>query len=529
MLSLLGLGFASGLPLYLVFSTLSFWLREADVARATISFFSWAGLAYGIKFLWSPVIDRLLLETLYRPKAALVGTSQIFTLLASAGLLLALLLSLFDLGVWAIDRAGNDGPAFGEALRQATLFQHGLTGLKAIVLVSLAAIPVLWGFAWVCRLLGMRGRLAWILLAQLGVALSLVGMGSIDPEAHLAMMAVFAVTTAFSSATQDIAVDAYRIEVADDRVDKSLASAYMLGYRIALIAASAGALKLAAAATGGEGYELGAWQITYQLMALLMGVGMVTAWLSPTPENRHEEELAESDQASLQQLSFMGERLRRAASWMATSVYRPFADFVLRYRWQALLILLVIMTYRISDIVMGTIANVFYVDMGFTKDEVANITKVYGIIMTITGTAIAAPLMNRFGILLILTLGAALSAATNLLFAWLTTLGHDTGFLIFTISMDNLSAGIATAAFVAYMSAITNVAFSATQYALFTSIMLLIPKFVAGFSGSMVDAQGYIWFFTMTALIGIPVILLIMVLHHRNPALARAVSRESGH
>lgn len=512
-----------------MFSTLSFWLREADVARATISFFSWAGLAYGIKFLWSPVVDRLLLETMHRPRNALLGASQVFTLLTGAGLLLALLLSLFDLVGWAIDLTGDDAPGFAEALRQATLFQYGFTGLKTIGLVSVAATPLLWAFAWLCRLLNLRGRLAWVLLAQLGVALSLLGMGSVDPKTNLTLMAVFAVTTAFSSATQDIAVDAYRIDVQDDEVDKSLASAYMLGYRVALIAASAGALKLAAAATGGEGYDLDAWQFTYGMMALLMGVGMITAWLSPVPVNRHEEYIAESDQASVQRLSFLGERLRRAASWMATSVYRPFADFVLRYRWQALLILLVIMTYRISDIVMGTIANVFYVDMGFTKDEVANITKVYGIIMTIIGTAIAAPLMNRFGILRILTLGAALSAATNLLFAWLATRGHDTGFLVITISMDNLSAGIATAAFVTYMSAITNVVFSATQYALFTSIMLLIPKFVAGFSGTMVDAQSYIWFFNMTALIGIPVILLIMLLHHLNPRLARTVAKQTGH
>jgi PAT family beta-lactamase induction signal transducer AmpG len=158
---------------------------------------------------------------------------------------------------------------------------------------------------------------------------------------------------------------------------------------------------------------------------------------------------------------------------------------------------------------MGVMANPFYVDMGYTKDEVASVAKVYGLIMTLVGAALGGVLTARIGVIRTLMLGALLSAATNLLFVWLAGRGHDVQGLIFAVSADNLSAGIATAAFVAYLSGLTNVAYSATQYALFSSVMLLLPKFLAGFSGAVVDAHGYATFFTATALLGVPVLLLV--------------------
>jgi PAT family beta-lactamase induction signal transducer AmpG len=187
----------------------------------------------------------------------------------------------------------------------------------------------------------------------------------------------------------------------------------------------------------------------------------------------------------------------------------PFRDFIVRHGGQALLILALIAVYRISDVVMGVMSNPFYVDMGYTKDEVATVSKVYGVIMTIAGAAIGGVLTAKVGIMRTLFLGAVLSAATNLLFVWLAGRGHDVTGLIFTISADNLSAGIASSAFIAYLSGLTNSAYSATQYALFSSVMLLLPKFIAGFSGDFVDAYGYASFFTGTALLGLPVLVLV--------------------
>ena len=221
----------------------------------------------------------------------------------------------------------------------------------------------------------------------------------------------------------------------------------------------------------------------------------------------------------------MHPRTAAVVAWLRTAVIGPFADFVVRYRWHALLLLALIAMYRISDVVMGIMANPFYVDMGYSKDEVAAVSKLYGVVMTLAGAFVGGVLSLRFGVARILMLGAVLSAASNLLFAWLATRGHDLTGLIFTISADNLSAGIASAAFIAYLSSLTNVRYSATQYALFSSVMLLMPKFVAGFSGAFVDAWGYVAFFYCTALLGVPVLALVWLAHrvHAKPAPAGAV------
>jgi PAT family beta-lactamase induction signal transducer AmpG len=205
-------------------------------------------------------------------------------------------------------------------------------------------------------------------------------------------------------------------------------------------------------------------------------------------------------------------------AWLQTAVVGPFADFIRRFHWHALLLLALIATYRISDVVLGVMAFPFYVDMGYSKDEVAAISKVYGVLMTLAGAFIGGVLALRFGVMRILFAGAVLSAASNLLFAWLATRGHDLTGLIFVISADNLSGGIASAAFIAYLSSLTNIAYSATQYALFSSVMLLLPKFVAGFSGAFVDAHGYVTFFQTTAWLGVPVLLLIWLVSRARTA-----------
>lgn len=435
------LGFAAGLPLLLVLGTLSFRLREAGIDRTTIGYLSWVGLAYGLKWAWAPLVDRLPLP-------------------------------------------------------------------------------------WLTRALGRRR--SWLLLAQAGVVAGLVGMAFADPRQGLQALIVFAVIVAFASATQDIALDAYRIESA--RVDKqaALAAMYQTGYRIAMIWAGAGVLWIAARSAGTEaGYTAAAWTGAYLAMAASMLVGVATVLLSPEPAADAARAHADGEERALAQrlVDERGLRPRPAAfvAWLRTAVIGPFADFIGRYRWHALLLLALIAVYRISDVVMGIMANPFYVDMGYTKDEVAAVSKLYGVVMTLAGAFVGGVLALRFGVVRILMLGAVLSAASNLLFAWLATRGRDLTGLIFTISADNLSAGIASAAFIAYLSSLTNVRYSATQYALFSSVMLLLPKFVAGFSGAFVDAFGYVPFFHGTALLGVPVLLLVWLagrVHARQAAPA---------
>jgi len=200
---------------------------------------------------------------------------------------------------------------------------------------------------------------------------------------------------------------------------------------------------------------------------------------------------------------------RSVGEWLQGALVAPFADFLRRYGRQALLILALIAVYRISDVVMGIMANPFYVDMGYSKDEVATVTKVYGVLMTLLGAFVGGVMALRLGLMRVLMLGAVLSAASNLLFAWLATRGHDLTALVAVIAADNLSSGIASAAFIAYLSSLTNISYSATQYALFSSMMVLLPKFLAGFSGDFVNAFGYTQFFVSTACLGAPVLVLI--------------------
>lgn len=341
------------------------------------------------------------------------------------------------------------------------------------------------------RLLGRRR--SWLLLAQGVVMAGLAGMALVDPRDALGPMVWCALLVAFGSATQDIALDAFRIESADADRQAALAATYQTGYRLAMIWAGAGVLWIAARAeaAGVDGYQLGAWRAAYLAMAASMLVGSITVLLSPEPDPRPLPPA------------------QSAMDWLRGAVLEPFADFIARYRWQAALILALIAVYRISDVVMGIMANPFYVDMGYTKDEVAAVTKVFGVIMTLAGAFVGGVLSMRLGVMRVLMLGAVLSAASNLLFAWLASRGHDITGLVAVVSADNLAGGIASAAFIAYLSSLTNVQYSATQYALFSSMMLLLPKWIAGFSGQFVDAHGYAAFFTGTATLGVPVLLLV--------------------
>ena len=344
---------------------------------------------------------------------------------------------------------------------------------------------------YLTRRLGRRR--SWMLLAQWGIALGIFGMAQINPEQQLWLLALIAIWTALASATQDVAIDAYRIEAIVKEYQAAMVAMYILGYRIALLAAGAGAFYAA---------ELVGWHNSYLLMAMLMIVGIITTLVINEPDVP-------------QPVSFPTKR-----AWFAHAVIHPFTDFFYRNGRMAVLILLFIAIYRISDITMGVMANPFYLDMGYTKIQIADISKIFGFFMTIIGAALGGILVPRYGLLPILISGAILVAATNLLFIGLAMSEPDLSLLALVISADNLSGGIATTAFIAYLSSLTNTAYTATQYALFSSLMTLPAKFLGGFSGVIVDCCGYPNFFAYAAALGIPAILLASYLAHRGRAVS---------
>jgi PAT family beta-lactamase induction signal transducer AmpG len=501
-LTMLFLGFSAGIPILLIFSSLSLWLREAGVERAAVTFFSWAALGYSFKFVWAPLVDRLPLP-------------------------------------------------------------------------------------WLTRRLGRRR--AWMLLAQCSVILAILWMASIDPAAdsgHLFFMAMAAVLLGFSSATQDIVVDAYRIESAESDLQAMMSSSYIAGYRIGMLVAGAGALFLASY-FGSEraAYSYPAWRLTYIVMAATMLVGVMTTLLIAEPR---EQSASTGAHAARDYLGFvlwfamaaagfvgvffvtgdLASALKQTLSaytghapviglavefvrlcvavttawWLARllmltglapremvtqSYLEPVRDFFRRYGVRtAWLLLALVGVYRISDIVLGVISNVFYQDLGFSKIEIASIVKTFGLFMTIAGGFLGGLLSVHYGVIRILLLGALLSSGTNLLFLWLAYAGHDVFILYAVISADNLAAGLASAAFVAFLSSLTNVSFTAVQYAIFSSLMTLLPKVLGGYSGGMVDDLGYPGFFVLTTLLGLPVLWLVWFAGRRLAVRATPVARE---
>jgi MFS transporter, PAT family, beta-lactamase induction signal transducer AmpG len=415
------LGFAGGLPFLLVFSTLTAWLREADVSRTTIGFFAWVGITYSVKVFWAPVVDRVRL------------------------------------------------PLFG----------------------------------------GLGRRRSWILAAQLGIAFGLLGM-SMAGASELALMSLFAVLVAFSSATQDIAIDAYRIEAMADTYQGAMSASYIFGYRVALLVAGAGAFYLA---------EYLGWVMAYQVMAAMMLIGIVTVLLVREPEVANDGVKAVDDQVVrviLSRYEWLPARLQQTLTWFISAVVFPFIDFFKRNGRFGLVVLLFIAVFRLSDIAMGIMANPFYLDMGYSKTDIANVAKVFGFFMTIAGSAICGVLVVKWGILRPLLIGAVAVASTNLLFALLSTLEPTLVGLAIVISADNISGGFAATAFIAYLSSMTNRAYTATQYALFSSLMTLPGKFISGFSGMIVDGWGYLPFFVFASLIGLPAVALVLVLIRRD-------------
>lgn len=421
--SMLFLGFSAGLPYMLVFTTLTAWLAEVGVARASIGFFSWIGITYSIKVFWAPVVDRVQL------------------------------------------------PLLGRSLGK---------------------------------------RRSWMLLAQLMIASGLVGMAMTDPLQNLIPLALFALLVAFGSATQDVAVDAWRIEAASSERQAAMSAVYVFSYRIALLMAGAGALYMVSWVS---------WPGVYLAMAGLMAVGMLTVLFSSEPQVIRRSDaifLEQRVQDYLSRSAHVPAIIRSSVAWLIGAVVCPFVDFFRRYGRKAALLLLVVGTYRISDISMGAMAMPFYLEMGFTLTTIANITGIYGLALTVLGGIAGGLLVPRYGILPILLAGAILSAATNLLFSLMAVVGAETWMLVITISGDNFCGGLAMAALIGWMSSLVNSAYTATQYALFSSLMTLPGKFIGGFSGLVVESQGYFLFFIYVALIGVPAVLLVIYLMFRS-------------
>ena len=484
-ITMLLLGFSAGLPILMIFSSLSLWLREAGVERSAVTYFSWAALGYSFKFIWAPLVDKL-------------------------------------------------------------------------------PLPFL------TNVLGRRR--SWLLLSQIMIVIAISWMALVDPsmgQSALTSMAFATILLGFSSATQDIVIDAYRIESAPIDYQAILSAAYIAGYRVGMIASGAGALFLAAyLGTTKEVYIYSAWKNTYLSMAALMIIGILTGLLRPEPtqgkkiESTHStkdhitffflfllvvsifisifyftDSIATTLTEKLQKIvnnsalsSFVVGTFRLFFSIAITALFSfglgktkiintemieesyvgPVKNFFDRYGLHfSVLLLSLIGLYRISDIVLGVISNVFYQDIGFTKEQIASVVKTLGLIMSLVGGFLGGMLTTRFGIYPMLWWGAILASGTNILFMIQAKAGANLPLLYVVISADNLAAGLASAAFVAFLSSLTDVSFTAVQYAIFSSLMTLIPKIIGGYSGGMVDVLDYSGFFLATTIMGLPVLYLI--------------------
>jgi PAT family beta-lactamase induction signal transducer AmpG len=347
------------------------------------------------------------------------------------------------------------------------------------------------------RLLGRRR--SWLLVAQLAIAAALLLLATSDPSEAIGVFAIIALVVAFSSATQDIVIDAYRIECAPNEMQGILAAAYQYGYRLALLVAGAGALYIA---------QYGSWPLAYTTMAAFMVVGIGTTLWCREPE-------VAGFVSSYNGLSAVA----RLTHWFRHAVADPFIDFFQRFGRFALVIIVFILCFRLSDYVLGILANPFYLDIGFSKAEIASVAKIYGVIVSLVGAGAGGWAVIRFGVARCLIIATVLIASTNLFFAMMVSVGAEIWMLTVTISADNFAMGFGGTVFIAYLSSLVNQEFTATQYALMSSLMALLGKATAGYSGNVQESLGWLGFFFYAAALGIPAILLAFVVARRHDAL----------
>ncbi|WP_218044139.1 AmpG family muropeptide MFS transporter [Kiloniella majae] len=342
-------------------------------------------------------------------------------------------------------------------------------------------------------LFGVLGkRRAWMITGQIGVIIGLIGISMSDPSASLSNIALFSLLVAFSSATQDIGVDAYRIEALDKEFQAAMAANYILGYRTGLLVAGGVALGLA---------DIFSWPLVYQGMAILMCVGVVTVLIIDEPENKDSDNDLEEKAKAIKSLAFV-----------KRMYFNPFSEFYIRLGKIAGTILVFICLYKLSDIILGNMANPFYLDLGFSKTQIGTVVKGFGFFMLLFGAYAGGFLVMKIGLMRVLLLGAVLVCGTNLFFASLAQIGYSVPFLIVTIGADSFAGGLSATALIAYLSSLVNQNYTATQYALFSSIMTLPGKITSGFSGKIVDATDYTTFFIYASIMGIPAIIMVLYL-----------------
>jgi PAT family beta-lactamase induction signal transducer AmpG len=470
MLVILLMGFSSGLPLLLTLSTLSYWLAKLGVDKTSIGLFALVGLPYGLKFIWAPIIDN----------------------------------------------------------------------------IRLPLLTPLFGF-----------RRSWALFTQAGLIASIWAIGSTDPSVDPWSTALAVFVMAFFSASQDIVIDAYRIEILDDDEQGVGASSTQIGYRIGLLVAGAGAIAAS---------DFVDWSWIFIALSALVLVGTVAVLMAKEPERSETAaSLVRKKRRGISRrvlirlvwlfgvlaiagaihfhfnpqhvsgfmtfviaalvvagvvllllaIAPMGDgKMSIPEKWDAALV-APFGDFVTRRGWA--LILAFALLYKFGDAIGGVMANPFYVELGFTGVEIASITKVFGVLATVAGVLSGGVLVVRYGILWALVIGGVLQAVTNLLFALQAFIGHDLAMLTVAIGADNFTGGLGSAAFVAYLSSLCNVAFTGTQYALLTSLMAIGRTVLSAGGGWLADHTDWVSFFVLTTALAIPGLVLLAFLMRAYP------------
>mgnify|MGYP001214741301 CR=1 FL=1 len=406
-IAILFLGFSSGMPLLLTFSTLSIWLAEEGISKGAIGLFALLATPYSLKFLWAPFIDRLELPLLTK---------------------------------------------------------------------------------WLGR------RRGWAILTQLALIVGIIGLGSSDPIRDTWTMAAWAVFVAFASASQDVVIDAYRVEILQEEQYGAGSAMIVAGYRMGMLASGAGALFLADAVS---------WFWVYVAMACLMGVGMLTILLNPEPDHAVRPDA--------------GQQRGSPLKWLRAAVVEPFAEFLARGGWRhAAYILAFVVFYKFGDSLAGVMANPFYIEIGFSKSEIASISKIFGLAATLAGGFLGGLLVVRRGIMESLLWCGLLQMFSNLMFAVQAMVGHDISMLAVTIAVENVAGGMGTAAFVAYLSSLCNVAYTATQYALLSSLMAVARTFLSSPAGFMAEATSWTMFFVITTVAALPGLVLLWWLIREN-------------
>ncbi len=360
-------------------------------------------------------------------------------------------------------------------------------------------------------------RRSWMLAAQLAIMLGLAGMALTDPLTQLTQLALLAVMVAFASATQDITIDAFRIESDAVEFQAALAGTYVLGYRLALLATGAGALFMA---------DFLGWTFAYLAMAALVVVGLFAVAISPEPSSPERLDIERDPLViAFRERTPLKGFAADMGAWITGAVIAPFVDFLRRFRWLALPILALVGLYKASDLSMAAMANPLYLDVGFTLSQIGAISGLFGVAMTISGGLVGGLMVARFGLMPMMLVGAIGIAATNLLFAWLATMQPVLWALTLTITGDNFFVGFSATVFIAWMSGLVSRRYTATQYALFSSLMTLPGKFLGGPSGWIVDQTSYVFFFFYASALGIPAMLLVIYLMSRQAEVNRAVVR----